>query len=284
MTVDLDDAQRTAAALDVPALADLRYGADAAPGGLTATDVVALQLAHRSVRRYLPDTVDDEALATIVAAAQSAATSSNLQLWSVVAVRDDERRAALSALAGDQAHITQAPMLLVWLVDLARAHAIADRHGAPTAGAGYLETAVVGFVDAALAAQNAVLAAESLGLGTVYIGALRNRPGEVAALLGLPKHVFAAFGLVVGHPDPAEGARVKPRLPQSAVLHHETYDDGVHHAAVDGYEKTIGEFYAHEGLAHSWVERILARLSGPRALNGRDRLRDALEAQGFELR
>lgn len=272
MPVDIHEAAR---------LAHQRYAGT--PPELHTSTVVEQQLAHRSVRRYLPDAVDDATVTTLVAAAQSAATSSNLQLWSVVAVRDAAARARLAELAGGQAHVVQAPVLLVWLVDLARAHAVAARRQAPTAGAEYLETAVVGFVDAALAAQNATLAAESLGLGTVYIGALRNHPAEVSALLRLPAHAFPAFGLVVGHPDPAEGTRVKPRLPQSAVLHHETYDERAHDA-VDDYERRIGSFYADEGLAHSWVERLLARLSGPHALNGRDRLREHLETRGFPLR
>lgn len=273
MTVDVQDATR---------LAEQRYGG-LGPDRVLSTPVVDHLLGHRSVRRYLPDDVDDATLATLVAAAQSAATSSNLQLWSVVAVRDPQSRARLSALAGDQAHVVQAPVLLVWLVDLARAHAVAARHEAPTAGAEYLETAVVGFVDAALAAQNAAVAAESLGLGTVYIGALRNHPDEVSSLLRLPAHAFPAFGLVVGHPDPAEGARVKPRLPQAAVLHHDVYDESAHRV-VDDYEQRIGAFYADEGLEHSWVGRLLARLSGPHALNGRDRLREHLQTRGFPLR
>jgi len=260
-----------------------RYG-DEPTGDLPVTEVIVQQLAHRSVRRYLPDEVGDAELTAIVAAAQSAATSSNLQLWSVVAVRDPGSRATLSALAGGQRHIVDAPLLLVWLVDLSRARAVAAAHQAPTEGAEFLETAVVGFVDAALAAQNATLAAESLGLGTVYIGALRNRPEQVAELLGLPPHVFAAFGLVVGHPDPGEAPRVKPRLAQAAVLHHETYDTDVHLPQVAAYEGRIAAFYADEGLEHSWTSRVLARLSGPDALSGRDRLGEALRAQGFELR
>ena len=90
--------------------------------------------------------------------------------------------------------------------------------------------------------------------------------------------------LVVGRPDLSENTRVKPRLPQSAVLHHERYDAAGHADDVAGYEERIGEFYAIEGLAHSWVERVLARLSGPEALTGRHRLRSALEDQGFPLR
>ncbi|MDR6322219.1 hypothetical protein J3R03_006415 [Actinoplanes couchii] len=87
-------------------------------------------------------------------------------------------------------------------------------------GADYLETTVIGFVDTALAAQNAVVAAESLGLGTVFVGAVRNHPEEVADELGLPPHAVAAFGLAVGEPDPDEAAGIKPRLPQAAVLEH----------------------------------------------------------------
>jgi hypothetical protein len=64
----------------------------------------------------------------------------------------------------------------------------------------------------------------NLGLGSVFVGAVRNRPDEIAAGLGLPPHTVAAFGLAVGEPDPAENAAVKPRLPQAAVLHHERYD------------------------------------------------------------
>ena len=63
-----------------------------------------------------------------------------------------------------------------------------------------------------------VVAAESLGLGTVYIGAMRNDPQRVAELVGLPKQAVVVFGLCVGHPDPAAKAEVKPRLPQSSVL------------------------------------------------------------------
>ncbi|WP_431969756.1 NADPH-dependent oxidoreductase [Nocardia sp. bgisy134] len=238
---------------------------------------------HRSVRRYLPDPVSDDILKLVISAAQSAPTSSNLQVWSVIAVRDEARKARLAALAGGQAHIEQAPVLLVWTADFARLRQLADDRGAPLEGADYLESSYVGFIDAALAAQNAVVAAESLGLGTVYIGALRNKPEQVATELGLPPQVFAVFGLVVGHPDPAEETTVKPRLPQEAVLHHETYELAAQREHVAEYEGRIAEFYAEQGLAHSWTERVLDRLASARSLNGRDRLREALAGHGFPL-
>jgi hypothetical protein len=139
-------------------------------------------------------------------------------------------------------------------------------------------------VDAALAAQNVVVAAESLGLGTVYIGAMRNHPVEVAAELGLPEGVFAAFGLVVGHPDPALHAEVKPRLPQEVVLHHETYDLHGLAAHVRGYEERIRGFYTGAGLEGSWVQRVATRFGSVAGLRGRDRLRQAMNELGFPLR
>ncbi|MFD3507823.1 NADPH-dependent oxidoreductase [Nocardia sp. NPDC058666] len=240
--------------------------------------------AHKSVRRYLPDPVSPETIQLLVSAAQSAATSSNLQAWSVVEVRDADRRARLAEVAGGQAHIEQAPVLLVWVADFARLRQLAHDHDAPLDGADYLETSFVGVIDAALAAQNAVLAAESLGLGTVYIGALRNDPERVAAELNLPAHVFPVFGLVVGHPDPTEGTRIKPRLPQAAVLHHETYDLSSQREPVAAYEHRIGEIYTDQGLPYSWTERVLARLASKEALYGRHRLRESLIALGFRLR
>src|SRR5690606_29010310 len=146
-----------------------------------------------------------------------------------------------------------------------------------------LESSYVGFIDAALAAQNTVVAAESLGLGTVYIGAIRNKPEEVAAELGLPPGVLATFGLVVGHPDPGENAQAKPRLPQQAVLHHEIYDLAAQRAHVEAYEARIAEFYAEQQLEHSWIDRVLKRLASAESLSGRDRLRGSLEKQGFRL-
>ncbi|WP_433492854.1 NADPH-dependent oxidoreductase [Nocardia grenadensis] len=237
---------------------------------------------HRSVRRYLPDPLPDGVLELLISAAQSAPTSSNLQVWSVVAVRDPQRKARLAALAGDQEQIRQAPLLLVWTADLARLRDLAAERGAPLDGADYLESSYVAFLDAALAAQNALVAAESLGLGTVYIGAIRNNPEQVAAELDLPSGVFAVVGLVVGRPDPAENARVKPRLPQAAVLHEETYTPA-RLADIDDYQQRIAQFYAEQDLAHSWIDRVLARLGSATALKGRDRLRESLAAQGFPL-
>jgi nitroreductase len=125
-----------------------RYGTafgGTAPALEHVTDLLAAQLAHRSVRAYLSDPLPGTVVPTLVAAAQSAASSSNLQLWSVVAVRDPARRARLAELAGGQAHVAQAPVLLVWLADLARARRIATARDGEGEGADFVESGVLRF-------------------------------------------------------------------------------------------------------------------------------------------
>ena len=273
-----------------PALTDAallreRYGAGAVPAAGNLNHVLRCLLAHRSVRAYLPDALPPGTLETLVAAAQSASSSSNVQAWSVIAVEDAGRKARLADVAGGQAHIEQAPLFLVWLADLSRLERVAAAQSRTLAACDYLETFMVAAIDAALAAQNAAVAAESIGLGTVYIGALRNDPERSAAELGLPPHVMALFGLCVGYADPAKSTSIKPRLPQPVVLFRERYapQDEMQHVA--RYDQTLAAFSSGQGMGNvTWTGRVLARFASLNGMNGRDRMRAMMKALGFELR
>lgn len=262
-----------------------RYGQREFDFDIDWNDSLTTLLSHRSIRAYLSDPLPPRTLEILVAAAQSAATSSNLQTWSVVAVQDVERKENLSQLAGNQAHIRQCPLFLVWLADLARLTYVAESQGLPHEGLDYLEMFVMATIDAALAAQNAAVAAESLGLGTVYIGALRNRPEEVAEVLNLPPHVFAVFGMCVGYPDLDKAAAIKPRLPQQAVLHREIYQLASQEEAIASYNEVMKAFYTEQkmNVPGDWSEHSSKRVATRESLSGRDRLREALNNLGFPL-
>jgi nitroreductase len=248
-------------------------------------EVLETILNHRSVRAFLPRSLPEGTLELLIAAAQSASTSSNLQFWSVVAVQETERKLRLAELAGQQQFIRDAPLLLVWLADLSRLDRIAAEHQAQVDGTHYLEKFIVSIVDAALAAQSALIAAESLGLGAVYIGAMRNLPEQIAAELDLPPHVFAVFGMSIGYPDPARPTDIKPRLPQSVVLHREQYSASQRSEPIDGYNATMRGFQREQGMrAIDWTQQCFNRVRDAAALRGRDRMREALRNLGFELR
>lgn len=267
---------------------DLRYGPGKLPAPTAWSPVIDHLLGHRSVRSYRPDPVSQDQLAAIIAAAQSAATSSNLHTWSVVAIRQPETRAALAELAGNQAHVRQAPLQLMWLADLARLEHVARLAERPCAALDYMEMFVIAVVDAALAAQNAIAAAQSLGLSGCYIGGMRNQPEKVAELLGLPPKVFAVFGMTIGVEDDSAGpAAIKPRLPQAAVLHHEHYQPLKSlDALIDDYNRTMGGFYESQKMdVHgTWAVHSSKRVAEAQALTGRDRLVEALHNLGFKLK
>jgi nitroreductase len=263
----------------------LRYGPDAVPAAGPWNDHIALLLSHRSVRAYRPDPLPVNTLETLIAAAQSAATSSNLQTWSVVAVTGPQAKAALAKLANNQKHIEECPLFLVWLADLSRNARLAEQEGVTLETLPYQESFLVAAIDAALAAQNAVVAAESLGLATVYIGAMRNQPLEVAKVLGLPQGAFAVFGLCVGYAAPAAAAEVKPRLPQAVVLHRERYGAPDEAAHRDAYDRLMAGFSArNEMTADTWTKRVIGRMGKVAAMSGRDRLVATLNAMGFPLK
>lgn len=269
---------------DIRSLLQARYGSSIPRGAEQWPERLADLLSHRSVRSYLPDPLPEGMIEQMVAAAQSAATSSNLQTWSVVAVEDPGKKTAFAAIAGGQEHIKECPVFLVFLADLARLARMARGRGLPFAALDTLEMFLVASIDAALAAQNAVIWAEANGLGTVYIGSLRNDPRKVAALLDLPPRVFAVFGLCVG--KAARPAHIKQRLPQEAVLHYERYRLEKQDALIDRYNQEMVDTYKrlNMNVEGDWTLHSSQRIAAPENLKGRDRLRSILESLGFPLK
>lgn len=263
---------------------EARYGVDALPAAGPWNDTLALLLSHRSVRAYRTDPLPAGTLETLIAAAQSAATSSNLQTWSVVTVTDPAKKKILAEIANNQKHIEQCPLFLVFLADVSRLDRLATAKGMTFEGLPYVETFLVAAIDAALAAQNAVIAAESLGLSTVYIGAMRNDVERVAQILELPKGAAGVFGLCVGYADPSTAAEVKPRLQQDAILFTDRYVVPDENAQRASYDEKLATFSKrNEMVNQSWTERVISRIAKTKSLNGRDRLRAALATLGFPL-
>jgi FMN reductase (NADPH) len=254
-----------------------------------STPTIELMHGHWSVRDYRDEPVLADQIEAVLAAGQRASTSSNLQTYSVVVVQDPDRKARLAELCGSQEQIYQAPVFLAWCADLARLGRVCQMRGYEQAN-GYVEDFLVGVMDAALAMQNAALAAESLGLGICYIGAIRNNPREVIELLGLPRLVFPVSGMTLGWP--VAEPFIRPRLPLEAVLHWERYDTAGEAEALEAYDQAMIETGIYQGRqvpvpgieeemeAYGWLEHSARRASRP----VRTHLRENLHRQGFELK
>jgi len=242
-------------------------------------ETIGLLMRHRSIRKFKSDPVPEQVLQAIVRAAQMASTSSNMQAYSVVAVTDEEKKRRLSEVAGHQRYVAECPLLLVWCADLYRHRVVCEKEGAAMAP-GTTEQFLTATVDAALAAQNAAVAAESLGLGIVYIGGIRNDLREVTRLLNLPELVYPVFGMCVGYPDHDPGQR--PRLPTHAVLHREAYRPQGMQEAIAAYDEELRRYYLSRTGGRrdtTWSKEMADKFSRPQ----RTYLREYLEEQGFRL-
>ena len=244
---------------------------------------------HVSVRNYKPDPLSDDLIEEIVAAGQRASTSSNLQMYSVIVTKEKDKRARLQELCSHQAHISQAPLFLTWCADISRLERVSQGRGCQHVSE-YMENFLVAAIDAALAMQNAALAAESIGLGICYIGGIRNHPLEVVELLGLPKLVFPISGMTLGWP--AGEMMPRPRLPLEAILHWERYDTTQEEQALEAYDQSMIASGIYDGRQvavsgregemedYGWQEHCARRASKPYRVH----LRNELEDQGFLLK
>ncbi|AZK45022.1 oxygen-insensitive NADPH nitroreductase [Paenibacillus lentus] len=248
----------------------------------SVNETIDLLLNHRSIRKFTDQPLMPEQVNMIVAAGQAASTSSNIQAYSVIAVMKEELKKELARLSGNQAYVHDCPVFLVWCADLSRLKAAAEKHqpGQETYE-GTMEHLIVATVDTALAAQNAAIAAESLGLGIVYIGGIRNNIAEVADLLGLPELVYPLFGMCMGYPD--QQPDLRPRLPQEAVLHWNGYDASASDKQVERYDEIMSAYLRERtGGAKDtpWSELMADKLAQPSRLHMGQFLRE----RGFATR
>ena len=243
----------------------------------TAQQVCDLLCAHRSIRRYTDQAISAQMVEQLLACGQMAASSSHVQAASVIRITDQTKRARLQQLCADQSYVTEAAEFWVFCADLHRAAQCVVRAGEKP-DLGFTEQLLIATIDAALFAQNVVVAAESMGLGICYIGALRNHPEEVATLLSLPNQVFATFGLCLGYP--AQDPICKPRLPSSVVCMENTYDDTHAAAHIASYDRVMQDYYLQrtgKTPAPDWSSTLVRKF----ARETRPHIRDFLHKRGL---
>ncbi len=235
-------------------------------------DIVKVLLERRVIRSYKAEDIKDDTVALLLSAAQSAPTKSNLQQYSIIIIRDVEVRYAVADLVPSMPWMKTAPIIAVFLGDVRRIRKLAKLRGHKYQN-NNADTFMNASVDAALAMQCFITAADHLGLGTCPISYVRNRIDDLAVILNLPDGVFPVAGLCVGYPD--ETGYVSMRLPQKIVVHQDRYndedlevnikeyDDRNHErfALVPGKQRHVDKYGVLEKC--TWSENVARQLSLP---------------------
>jgi FMN reductase [NAD(P)H] len=222
--------------------------------------VLETLLKHQSIRKYKNQPLEQEKLDLIIRAAQAAPNWCNGQHVSIIAVRDPERKKIFAKLCNNQEFISTCAVFLVFCSDFYRTSLAFEMHDNKILTEKFVsqvDTLLVGSHDVGITMENAIVAAESMGLGTVPIGSIRLHSLEVCKELNLPKYVIPICGLCIGYPDDNPG--VKPRLPSKAVYFDEEYDTTSLKEKIAEYDAEYQAYLASRGSnerSSTWSKTI----------------------------
>jgi nitroreductase len=177
---------------------------------------------HRSIREYEEREVSQELLEQILDAGIRASSSGNMQTYSIIVTRDPELKKKLYTAHMEQSMVVDAPILLTFCADFNRMRKWLTLNDAPVHFDNFMSF-MIGAIDATLAAQNCVLAAENAGLGICYMGSTLANCDQIGELLNLPSNVVPVVGYSLGYP--AENPAPRDRLPRHGLVHYDQYHD-----------------------------------------------------------
>ncbi|OIP00525.1 MAG: NADPH-dependent oxidoreductase [Bacteroidetes bacterium CG2_30_33_31] len=238
---------------------------------------------HKSIRKFKNLPVEDEILNNILHAAMRAPSTGNMQLYNIIVTRDIENKRAILPFHFNQKMILDAPVVLTFNADFNRFNLWCEQRNAKPCYDNFLSF-ITAAIDTVIAAQNAVLAAESQGLGSCYLGTTIYMAEELIKFFELPKGIIPIATLAIGYPD--EEPELVDRLPIKGNVHFEKYSN---------YSKSeIDEIYSYkenlesskklieenktENLAQIFTEKRYTRESN---LLYSNKLLNILKSQGF---
>lgn len=165
---------------------------------------------RKSVRVFEDRSISEECKKEILLAAMQAPTAGNQQLYTILDITDQALKDKLAVSCDNQPFIAKAPMVLIFCADILKWVDVFKEGGADPRKPGCGDL-VLAIDDALIAAQNTVVAAESLGIGSCYIGDIMEQCELHREMLHLPEYVFPAAMLVFGYPTKQQMERPKPK-------------------------------------------------------------------------
>ncbi|ARN91520.1 NADPH-dependent oxidoreductase [Levilactobacillus brevis] len=235
---------------------------------------------HRSIRQFTPEKLTTDEVATLITAAQHAATSTFSQQYSVISVTDSAKLAVLGDITGHH-WLEKAGHYFVMVADQYRNQQLVPPTATTTTNLHSLDKLLAGVFDAAIATEAIVTAGESLNLGSTIMGSILNDAARVIDLLDLPKLTFPVLGLAIGHPT--EHPEQKPRLPQDLMHFTNGYQAlTADNARLAAYDQVIHDYYQQRGTHQrdeTFSHHIVSEMS--RDPQQRAGILQALQKQGF---
>ena len=204
-------------------------------------EVIRQLHARKSVRVYEDRPIAEAEKRAILEAAIQAPSAGNMALYTILDITDPAIKEKLAVSCDNQPFIAKAPMVLIFCADYRRWYDVFRDHVAEVRKPG-MGDLFLAEADAIIAAQNAVVAAHSLGLGSCYIGDITEKYEFHRELLNLPQYVVPAAMLCIGYPTEQQRQRSKPpRHSVSDLVHENGYNMEKSHAMLDMLSRQEGQ-------------------------------------------
>lgn len=241
-------------------------------------------LTHRSIRKFTQQPISEALLYTLFEAGMAGSSSGYLQSASIIRVTDKQLRYEIRRICADaqaakegenygHPYVEHCAELLIFCMDNHRHQQLV-----PNAQIDWTEVTLVGAIDSAILAQNLLVAAESVGLGGVYLGSVRNDINRLSELLQLPQGVVPLFGMALGYPD--QDPVIRPRLPIDMVVSTNQYEAATK-AEIEAYNDTVAAYYVERGQSGmDWTKQVMNYLDKP----ARPAILPYLNKQGYAKR
>lgn len=241
------------------------------------------QLNHKSIRAFKDQPLSDEQLATLYNATRQTSTSMFMQQFSIIHLTDPALRQQVRAIA-HQPYIGANGDLFIFVVDLYRNQQIRRQLGKDDGRLHTTDIFMQAVEDTVLAVQNFLTAAESLGLGGVILGSIKNDPAKLVKVLQMPKMTLPLLGVQLGVPD--QKPQLKPRLPLEFTTFENHYPTDFDVNALKDYDQHVTQYYDLRD-ANRRIDSFTKQITGAKLNHGepdkRDELAKVIQAQGFAL-
>lgn len=251
-------------------------------GGIKMNPTIQTILNHRSIRKFKNKKLDSSTVSTLIDAARHTSSSNFMQSYSIISVNEPSLKQKIAAIC-NQDYVAESGHLFIMLVDQHRNQTIAKENGVNTDVLHSMDRFLVGVSDALLASQNIMIAAESMGLGGVFLGSILNEADQIIDLLQLPKLTFPILGIALGYPD--QNPQLKPRLPKDMMHFKDRYPvyENLNEKLKD-YDEIVHQYYDLRD-ANRRVDYFTKQISDGmnRKHPGRMKLLQHIQKQGFML-
>ena len=237
-------------------------------------------LNHRTIREFKSSPMPPQQLSILLDIAKRTATSMGMQSFSIIRIVNPELKAAIAEVC-NQEYVARVPELFIFIVDAYRNSRIAREQGVTSDSERDSDRFFQGWMDAPIAAQNMVAAAELGGFGTVYFGSSLNNVPKMIELLKLPELTFPVVGLGIGVPN--QKPQLKPRMPREANVFDDSYTVfDSYLELLEDYDEEMEQYYDMRDMNRR-VDSFTKQIAGKKAVPLRQKLIQQAEAQGFKF-